>query len=54
MTEEEYQFGIRELPKFYLIDIINAYRKELRGYQRFFEDEELDRMINDYKYVLDK
>lgn len=54
MTEEEYQFGIRELPPVKLIAIINAYRDELRGYQRFFEDEELNRMIRDYKYVLDK
>lgn len=54
MTEDDYQFGIRELPPVKLIAIINAYREKLRSYQRFFEDEELDRMIRDYKYVLDK
>ena len=52
MNEQEYQIGIRDLSKFHLICLINAYRDKLREFQRFFEDEELDMLITDYNIAL--
>ena len=38
MTEEEYQFSLRELPPVKLVQIVNHYRDELKSCVEIFKD----------------
>ncbi len=38
MTEEQYQFGIRDLSKHELVTLVTAYRNELKSCNEIFKD----------------